>query len=120
MLKDARPRKTAFLCHMADDEDGNARIFRNTHQLHRALAYLRDAAGRTLDVGAVHGLDRVDDKERGLLPLHMRTDRVEVRLADNEQFVRNRPQTVCTHTDLASTLLACHIEYAMSRTRNIG
>ena len=119
MLKDARPRKTSFLRHMTDDKDGDTRIFRNTHHLHRALAYLRDAAGRTLDVGAVHGLDRVDDEERGLLPVHMGADRIEVRLTDNEQLVRNRLQTVCTHTDLTRTLLTCHIEYAMSSTRNI-
>ena len=104
---------------MSDDKDGNALILRDTHQLHRALAYLRDAAGRTLDVGAVHGLDRVDDKERGQLPLHMSTDCIKVRLTDNEQLVRNRLQAVCTHTDLARTLLTCHIEHAMSRTRNI-
>ena len=119
MLEDTWARQAAFLRYMADDEDGNPRRLCDAHQLHGALAYLRDAAGCALNVGTVHRLDGVNDKERRLYIFYMCADRIEVRLADDEQLIGDGLQTIGTHADLPCALLPRHIEDAASCPRYI-
>ena len=119
MLEDAGSCETALFRHMSDDKDGDSLRLCDAHQLHRALAHLRDAAGRTLDVGAVHCLNRVDDEKRRLFPYDMGADCIEIRLAHNEQVVCDRPQTIRAHPNLTRAFLSRHIENTPPRTCNV-
>ena len=105
---------------MADDEGGDAVRLGDAQEVDGALAHLRDAARRALHVGLEDGLDGVDDEEFRLEILHMRLDRLKVRLADDEERVGKRLQAVGAHADLARALLARHIEDFLTLARDVG
>lgn len=75
---------------------------------------------RALHVGLEDGLDGVDDEEFRLEILHMRLDRLEIRLADDEERVGQGLQAVGAHAHLARALLARHIEDFPALARDIG
>ena len=105
---------------MTDDEGGDAVRLGDAQEVDGALAHLRDAARRALHVGLEDGLDGVDDEEFRLEILHMRLDRLKVRLADDEERVGKRLQAVGAHADLARALLARHIEDFLTLARDVG
>ena len=120
MFEDARAGQRAVLRHMADDEGGDAVRLGDAQEVDGALAHLRDATRRTLHIRLEDGLDGVDDEQLRLDVLDMRLDRLEIRLADDEQIVSKRLQAVGAHADLPRALLARHVEDLLALPRDVG
>ena len=78
MFQDTGTRYIALLCHMADQEKGDPRLFRESQEDTCRLPHLGDTARRCLDPGAVHSLDGVNDCQTGLFLLESLCDRIEV------------------------------------------
>ena len=119
MLEHARPREAPLLRHMTDEECRNAVRLRDAQERAGALAHLRDAAGRRGDVRAQHRLDGVDDEQRGVRVLDMRLDGLEVRLAHDEERIRERVEAVGAHAHLPRALLARHVEHRLPLPRDL-
>ena len=65
VLEHARPGEIALLRHVADHDDGGARLLGDARELRRAFAHLRDRAGRGGQRFGINGLDRIDDGDFG-------------------------------------------------------
>ena len=63
MLEDARAGHRAVLRHMADEEDGDARLLRHAQEPRGRLAHLGHGTGRRADLRRMKRLDRVDDAD---------------------------------------------------------
>ncbi len=77
VLQHARPGERAVLGDVADEHDRRPARLGGARQLRRALAHLRDRAGRRRERLAVDGLDRIDHRDRGLLARERRQDLLE-------------------------------------------
>ena len=69
VFKHAGAGQRAFFCHMADQHDADATRFSRARQVRRAFAHLRDRTRRRSELVGIHGLNRVDDGNRGLCGL---------------------------------------------------
>ena len=68
VLEHARTGQRAFLGDMADQHDADAAGLGRARQVGRAFAHLRHRAGRRRELVGIHGLDRVDHRDRRAAP----------------------------------------------------
>jgi len=108
MLEQSRPRDRAVLRDVADHERGAVGALGKGHQCGRALAHLADAAGKRLDLGHGHGLDRVDDERSRPQRFERGQDRVEVGFGEEQQFVGGA-QAERAHLGLRGGLFAADV-----------
>ena len=120
MLEDARPRERAVLRDVTDNKGGDSVHLCEAQKLDAALAHLADAARRARHIGAKDRLNRVDDEKLRFDRFDMRRDALKVRLADDEELVRDRAEPVGSHAHLAHALLARHIEHAPLAARDLS
>ena len=83
----------------------------SARQLRRALAHLRDRAGRRRQRLAVDGLDRIDHRDRRLLGLERRQDLLELDLGQHAHRARAEAEPARAQRDLRAALLAGDVEH---------
>ena len=116
MLKDARPGDRPVLGDVAN-QDQHAAIFLGVaNELLRRCADLADRAGRPLDKVRMHGLDAVDDQQRGRRPGLERGQDV-AHAGDARQLHRRaaQPEPERAQPNLVDRFLARDIDRAPAR-----
>ena len=110
VLEDARTGDGPLLRDVADERDGHTGRLGELDQPRRALAHLRDAAGRRADGGPVDHLDRVDHREVGLRICDVCGDGVGIGLGQGQDAVGIHAQAVGPPPHLHERLLAGDVE----------
>src|SRR5438270_362822 len=104
----------ALLRHVADQEDRDVVALRELEEARRALAELRDPAGRGPDGVRAHRLDRVDDDERRPHAADGLDDRAEIGLGEEQDAFAGDAEPARPHLHLRGGLLAGHVERGAS------
>ena len=117
VLEDPRPRERTLLRHVTDEERGDPEPLGEHHEAGAALAYLRDAPRRGLELGQEDGLDRIHDERAGLHVVELGLDRGEVGLRPEEQAVCGDPEPLRAHLDLCRRLLRRHVQDGRGHVR---
>ena len=90
VFEHARAGQIAFLGDVADHDDRGARLLGDARELRRALAHLRDRAGRRGQRFGIDRLDRVDHGDIGPLAVDGRLDFFELDFREQSQLARLR------------------------------
>jgi hypothetical protein len=115
VLQHARPGEGTFLRHVTDQERGDAEALGQSHQPCAALANLRDAAGRRLEIRQEHRLDRIDDERTRLDVVEVALDDRQIVLRPQEEPVGRDPEPVGAHLHLGRRLLGGDVQHRRSR-----
>ncbi len=111
VLEHARAGDRTVLGDMAHEENDAARLFGIPHQARRGLAQLADGAWRRTQVLRKHGLDRIDDHNRGTGGGRLTDDPLDLSLGQQFDRVAFKPQSPCSQGHLAQRLLTGDIQH---------
>ena len=121
MLHRLRSREISAFRHMRDDKNGKILCFAQFHQLVAAHPNLRNAAGRGIELIAVHRLDRVDDQKIRFAVLAGKLHVLHVCLREHIKRLRNlTAYPICPQFDLLLRFLTGDIEHRTAAARDIG
>ena len=112
VLQNARPRKAAFLGHVAHDEYRGARFLGKAHNRARTLPHLRHTARGAGAVLGDHGLDGVDDEHVGLQTAAFLQHAFHVVFREHVERILRHADARRAHFDLMSAFFAADIEHA--------
>ena len=116
VLEHPGARDGAVLGDVADEQHGHAPLLGGPDQAGRDLADLGDVAGLALDLGAGHGLHRVDDEQVGRPRLDVAEHRREVGLGREVEGVGDGVDALGATAHLGGRLLTADIEHGGTRT----
>ncbi len=102
----------AVFGHVADQHGGDAALFGDRDQCGCHLAHLRHATRRAVDVGDRHGLNRVDDQQRGIDVVEVLQDGPDVGFGREEQVRRECLDAPGPKPHLRGRLFAGDVERA--------
>ena len=95
---------------MADQDDGDAGLFGDPRQLRRAFAHLRHRAGRRTERLGIHGLDRVDHRDLGLVFGQRVQDFFELDFGLQLEVLGVDRQALGAHRDLRAGFFAADVQ----------
>ena len=95
---------------MPDNEHRVALLLRNAHNAHRALTYLRYAAGRGCDICVGHRLDGVDYYDVRIKLVGSGNDAVKIGFGQDIHLAAIHAEPRCAQLQLPLTLLTCDIQ----------
>ena len=110
VFHDLGPGDGAVLVDVAHQEHGDLLLLGHCQQAGRTLLDLADGAGRGRNIGAAHGLDRVDDHKVRLLFLDQAADLVHVVLGGKVDVVLGQVKAGSPQFDLPHRLFAGDVE----------
>ena len=117
MLEHLRSGQAALLRNMAHEEHGDALFFRHALEHCRSLAHLSQTARQPVDISRSHGLNGIDDHKLRADPLDLVQDVRDVRLARDENALRQRFESLCAQPDLSGRFFARDVQ---NRTVHFG
>ena len=119
VLQRLRAGEAPVLRHVPDEKGRNILPLRGEEQLRGRLAHLADAAGGGLEAEREHGLDRVDDDERGTEARDLLEDALEARLGEDVEGRLLDPEPLAARLDLMLGFLARAVEHRPDGARKV-
>ena len=113
MFQDFRPCQRTAFSNVANDKNRNVLAFGDLHQLRGNLSDLRHAPNRTVDIGCLHGLDRIDHHVFRIQIVNRCPNAVHTGLRVDVEVIAGYCQPFGTHFDLRTAFFARNIQDGM-------